>query len=255
MGDLWKADPRLVRRIEAPSGREYTVRLDGLAHGLAKEAESFLATLPSDDAAAAWLRDELRVATNALRLGVTFAFSEEGFAALTFCRVVVESAIRFSWLVADGPLEDQVRTRLGRLEKRDLQLLVDASKAVGELSVVGPLVENEDELRKHLKAIRQTAAPEPRTMAKEAGWPWLYAVHRLCSVGVHPGLGARARMWEAIETEGLVQLLHWSYSGAVSAASGVALALFGSDPALIKMNAMVFAHAGESPPGEAGASV
>jgi hypothetical protein len=31
--------------------------------------------------------------------------------------------------------------------------------------------------------------------------------------------------------------------------------LFDSDPAPIKMNAMVFANAGESPPGEADASV
>jgi hypothetical protein len=67
MEDLWQADPRLVRTIEAPSSRQYTVSLDGLAHGLAQEAEWFLSTLPLDDAAAEWLRDELRVATKALR--------------------------------------------------------------------------------------------------------------------------------------------------------------------------------------------
>jgi len=43
--------------------------------------------------------------------------------------------------------------------------------------------------------------------------------------------------------------------GAVSTGSGDALVLFDSDPAPIKMNAMVFANAGESPPGEADASV
>ncbi len=163
---------------------------------------------------------------------------------------MVESAIRLSWLVAEGPVEDQVRTRLGRLEKRDLQQLLDASKAVAELSVMGPLVENADELRKDLRAIRESAAPEPRTMAKEAGWAWLYALHRICSVGIHPGLGARARLWEAVETEDLVRLLYWSFSGAVSAAAGVALALFGSDPTLIKTNAMVFANAGAPPSSE-----
>jgi hypothetical protein len=249
MDDLWQADPRLVRTVEAPSGKEYTLRLDGLAHGLAKEAESFLATLPENDPVAAWLRDELRVATNALRLGITMAFLHEGFGALGFCRVVVESAIRLSWIVADGPVEDQVRARLGRLEKGDLQQLLDASKAVAKISVIGPLVENEGELRKQLKAIRDAAAPDPRTMAREAEWEWLYALHRLCSVGIHPGLGTRARMWEAVETDGLVQLLHWSFSGAVAASAGVALAVFDSDPILIKLNAMVFANSGASPAG------
>lgn len=255
MGDLWSADPRLVRTVEAPSGRKYTIRLDGLAHSLAREAESFLATLPSGDAAAAWLTDEVRVATESLRRGITFAFLEEGFGALGFCRVVVESAIRLSWLLADGPLEDQVRIRLGRLEKHDLGQLLAASKAVAELSVIGPLVENEEELRKHLEAIKQPPAPDTRTMAKEAGWAWLYALHRLCSVGIHPGLGARARLWEAVEADGLAQLLHWSYSGAVSATGGVGLALFGSDPDQIKMNVMVFAASGEAPPDEADMSI
>lgn len=250
MTDLWPADPRLIRTVDAPSGRSYTIRLDGLAHTLATEAESFLATLPAGDAAAAWLTDEVRVATHALRLGITFAFLEEGFGALGFCRVVVESAIRLSWLMTDGPLEDHVRTRLGRLEKRDIGQLLAASKAVAELSVTGPLVENEDELRRHLQAIKQTPAPETRTMAKDGGWAWLYALHRLCSVGIHPGLGARARLWEAVETEGLVQLLHWSYAGTVSASGGVGLALFGSDANRIKMNAMVFAASGEAPPDE-----
>ncbi len=65
--------------------RVTALRPDVLAQGLAKEAESFLATLPPNDAAAVWLRDELGVAINALRLGITFAFSEEGFGALGFC--------------------------------------------------------------------------------------------------------------------------------------------------------------------------
>lgn len=69
-GGSLAADPRLVRTIEAPSSRQCTVRLDGLAHGLAQEAEWFLSTLPLDDAAAEWLRDELRVATKALRRSV-----------------------------------------------------------------------------------------------------------------------------------------------------------------------------------------
>lgn len=248
MDDLWQPDPRLVRTIKAPSGSTYTLRLDGVAHGLAKEVESLLATLPTDDAAASWLRDELRVAINALRLGITFAHADERYAALGFCRLVIESAIRFAWLVAEGPVENQVRTRLGRLEKRDLQQLLDASKAIDDLTQLGPLVENGDELREHLGDLREPAAPDPRTMAREAEWEWLYALHRLCSAALHPGLGARAQMWDAVRTDGLVQILHWAFSGAASAANGLAVALFDSEPTLLKTNALVFANAGLPPP-------
>lgn len=236
----------MAETLVLPSGREVKVRRDALERTLVAEAESLLASFPADHPVSTFLQDELRVATDAVRVGTRSALGGDPSAAFVFLRVIVEAAIRMSWLAADGPDEEKTRIRITRLEKLDLAQLLSASASIADVTRTEPLVTNAEELERIRQQIGHPAAPSSmREMAKEAEWEWLYGIHRLCSVALHPGIGARGRIAEAYEPEELRRLLRWSFSGAVCATAGVALGIFRSiDESLLSLNARVFANLG-----------
>lgn len=211
---------------------------------LADEAAEMLATFPKDDATASYLHDELVVAMDALRLGITSALTDEPFVAMVCVRVIVEAAIRMSWLLAEGPNEPAIRVRLARLEKHDLEQAISASEKMDEVASWGPIVENQEELRSYLGELGGKSAPDVRQMAKEAGWEWLYALHRLCSVAIHPGLGSRARIAYLMELKELELPLLLAFSGATVSIGAIARALFGIDASAYGKNAIVLANKG-----------
>jgi len=150
-----------------PSGKRVTVRRDATAVMLATEAAEMLETFPDDDPTASYLRDELMVAVDALRLGISSALAEEPFAAMVYIRVIVETAIRMSWLLTEGTDENAIRTQLARLEKHDLEQIVTASEKMDQVAHWGAILENDEELRALLSKLSGASAPDVRTMAKE----------------------------------------------------------------------------------------
>jgi len=220
-----------------------------VSDGLATEAETFLAGLPPEDAEARFLREEFRVAIDALRLGVTLTRTGERWAAFILARVVVETAIRLAWVstTTTGGLPDPglpdpefVRKRLGRIVKRDFQQLLAASDVAEQTLSLEPIVGDPDKLRAKLGVIEGAAAPDLRTMAGATPLEGIYFIHRLCSAATHPGFGTRARIAEVYPAEEVVLLLEWSFSAAAIALLRVADVLFNADPQQLKTNLEFF---------------
>ncbi len=243
MVDAWPADPRLVKASPNASGLE-TVRLDAIALLLAGEVRNLIDELPQDDAAAGFVVTELEASLNALRLGITNAFTEELFAALAFCRVLVESAIRLVWLLSRGSDERNVRISMGRLEKRDIQQLLSASRSINESSSFGHIVQSPESIAQYLDSLDHPAAPELRQMADQAGWGWLYGIHRFCSTMLHPGLGVRSRISEIVAPHTYAVLLYLAFSLSADSGGQVGRALFPQAGIQLPRNAFVLERRG-----------
>ena len=226
MSPAWEPDLRLVEEVVGPSHRKYTVRKDGPAAGLAEEAWTFLNAFPAPDPAIDYVRRELLLCTEALRLGITAAHVKDNLAAVVLGRVLVESAIRLSWIMGEGSADaDAVSRRLKRLEKLDVRALLDASTVAAQHGL-GHLVDDPEQLRAALDANPEEAAPYPlKKMAREAGWEWLYGLHRYCSALIHPGLYSTSGVVNAAPLADLMLLLQWPFSAVVTTSAGIAKAL------------------------------
>jgi hypothetical protein len=243
MADAWPVDPRLVRASRRASGRDAIPR-DAIALLLAGEVKNLIDGLPQEDPAAGFVVAELEAALDALRFGITNAFIEERFAALTFCRVLVESAIRLVWLVSHGSDERRVRISMGRLEKRDIQQLLAASRSINESSSFGHIVQSPESIVRYLDSLDHPAAPEVRQMADQAGWEWLYGIHRFCSTMLHPGLGVRSRISEIVPPETYAVLLYLAFSLSADSGGQVGRALFPQVGIQLPRNALVLERRG-----------
>lgn len=247
MSGGWEPDPKMIEEVVGPSGTQYTIRRDVFALMLAEEADAALQGLPDGHPIANYLRDEISISADALRFGTTSALAEEPFAALVFARFGVETAIRISWVMGAGAEDEKVRTRLRRLEKLELRQLLSASDAISQVSDLGPLVANASELEQIVESISEPEAPRfLRTMAAEADWEWLYAIHRFCSSALHPGVAARGRIAESLQAKELTQILYYSFSGTVMAVGGLAAAVFPAfDVTKLRLNGRTFSHGGD----------
>ncbi len=110
----------------------------------------------------------------------------------------------------------------------------------------GQIITNADELTAHLASLQGAGAPASmRDMAKQAGWEWLYALYRFCSVAIHPGIGSRARLAYRVESETVELVLHWPLSAAAASVGGIAVDLFPDiDASLYRWNATVLVNRG-----------
>lgn len=244
MEEAWRPDPRLVRTVSDASGRSITVRLDSVALQIAGEVKDLIERLPEDEPWARFVAGELEVAIAALRLGITNAFTEERFAALIFGRMLVESAIRLSWLLSQGSDEGSVRVCAGRLEKRDLQQLLAASRSIDTSSAFGHILEDPEAIARYVDSIDAPGAPELRQMAEEAGWEWLYGIHRFCSAMLHPGIGSRSHIADIVEPNTYAVLLYLAFSGAAVSGGRAVRSLFPQIDAKLPVNEFVLERRG-----------
>lgn len=250
MDEAWRSDPRLIRAVPDAAGRSITVRLDGVALRIAGEAKDLLERLPKDEPWARFITGEIEIAIAALRLGITNAYTEERFAALMFGRVLVESAIRLSWLLSQGSDEAHVRVCAGRLEKRDLQQLLAASRSIDTSSAFGHIVEDPEAIARYVDSFDAPSAPALRQMAGEAGWAWLYGIHRFCSAMLHPGLGSRSHIAEIVDPDTYAVLLYLAFSAAAVSGARAVSSLFPDIDANLAVNEFVLERRGIIEPGE-----
>jgi hypothetical protein len=184
----------------------------------------------------------MRVAIDALRVGVDFAGTENRWGAWVFGRIVVETALRLSWLTAmkdkERPTSEFVRQRIRRIEKRDWQFLLAFSEIQNEL-LSSPIFDDEDQVRAEIESIG-SAAPDVRTMAEETGLGGVYLLHRLCSAASHPGIGTRGRFADVYPADEVLLLLQWSFAAVVVGLLGVMNVLFEIDPSLARRSARFF---------------
>lgn len=223
MGD-WPLPERLLRTIRLPSsGQEVTVRMDGSEYTLASEAEAFVRALP-DHPVADYLAREARSMTEAFRRGTHAAIEADTLGSLVFGRLVIETAIRMLWLAAQVDDIDSTRSRLGRLEKRDLSEILRASDAIHKLTGIEPLVANAEELRSSMDTTAK-AAPNLRQMAEDSGPVGLYAFYRFLSTSTHPGIGSRTDIARHIGGDEMRVFMRFAYSASVTAIAAVCGAL------------------------------
>lgn len=236
---------RSRRGPETPRARSFcdtTAHIDRVGQVLTGEAEALVARLPPDEEAARYLRDEMRVAIDALKVGVDFARTDDRWGAWVFGRVVVETAIRLSWLTAmkqgERPTPEFVRQRIRRIEKRDWQFLLAFSEIQNEL-LSSFIFEDEDQVRAEIESIG-SAAPDLRTMAEETGLGGVYLLHRLCSAAAHPGIGTRGWIADVYPADDVLLMLRWSFAAAVVGLLGVMDIVFEIDPSLARRSARFF---------------
>jgi hypothetical protein len=231
---VWQLPNDLVRDLvvaaELSAEQESAIRRDGIDMAMADEAASFLASLPAKDPWARYLREEGKSVSEAFRRGIEAGLVRDALPSVVFGRLVLETAIRMVWVGDQPGNADATRTRLGRLEKRDLAQLIRASDTIAVMSTAAPLLTNADRLKSELDSIAEKAAPEPREMASEAGIEPMYAVYRYFATATHPGIAARAGVPELMDVEETMQILRFAYALAEGAIWAISDTLFGPLP-------------------------
>lgn len=216
-------DPRLVQEVMLPSGVVARIQLDVIARALAKEGNALIAVCPSDDAECQYVAGEMKLGVSAVRRGAAALHTDDSLTAWMYARLLCEIAVRMTWLFAGGPSAEAARSRLRRMEKRDVASLLSADKVLR--SQGRPMIENRREIEESQTALDVPPAPDMVRMAKEGGWEWLYAIYRLASTYIHAGVIGNARLHEAYPSHETLALIHWTFGGAAVAAAGMVSAL------------------------------
>lgn len=211
-------DPRLVQAVKLPSGRWAQVQLDAVARELAKEGDALVAVCRRGDPEVQYIASELKLGIAAVRRGAAAVHTDDALTAWMYARLLCEIAIRMAWLVAGPPGDQAARTRLRRMQKRDVANLLGADSVLRQQKQ--PLIVNRREIEDSQKALEVSPAPGMLELAKEGGWEWLYAIYRLASTHIHAGVIGNARLHEASPQHETLALIHWTFGAAAIGAAG-----------------------------------
>jgi hypothetical protein len=177
----------------------------GELENIADSAEAFVA----EHAAGASifvseLLHELNVASAGARRVGRAVDEDDNLGALVYLRIVVECTIRLRWVAGDGPepVLATLRERIERQRARDLSRI----RAALKFATDSPARRRAIALVT-LEQATVRARPAPATVEQLATTDEardLYALHRLCSAMIHPGVGIRRLdVMQTAETVGL----------------------------------------------------
>jgi len=199
------------------------VQLDVIARELAREGDALVAVCPGGDPELQYVASELKLGIAAVRRGAAAVHTEDALTAWMYARLLCEIAIRMAWLMAGAPGGQAARTRLHRMQKRDVANLLGADSVLRQQEQ--PLIVNRREIEDSQAALEVPPAPGMLELAKEGGWEWLYAIYRLASTHIHAGVIGNARLHEANPPYESLALIHWTFGAAAVGAAGTVGAL------------------------------
>jgi hypothetical protein len=87
-------------------------------------------------------------------------------------------------------------------------------------------------------------------MAEQAGWGWLYGIHRFCSTMLHPGIGVRSRIADVVGQETYAVLLRLAFSLAGTSYGQVIQGLFPTIEPNLSISTFVLERRGIVQPGD-----
>ena len=157
-------------------------------HELAAEGETLIEAYTPEEADVGYVLRELELFVPAFRGGASAIERGDKLAAWMYLRVVCESGIRLGWVAEGWDEAEKIRARLVRLSMVDLAQMLRADDVLR--SVMGGRGFLTRAQRSALAGIKTFAAPAPslEKMATKIGRRGVYAVHRLASAAMHPGL-------------------------------------------------------------------
>jgi hypothetical protein len=190
---------------------------------LAAEGDALLEAYVDEESSTGYVLRELELLIPSVRNGQAAAARGAAIPAWLYLRVVCESAVRLAWVAQGSDDADAIRERLARVATSDLGQMLDADSVVRSVMGGKGFVSGRRELNDLRKSFKP--APSLQTMASETGLQGAYAVARLASAAIHPGLTAGTSNFLEVSLSGFREGFAPALAVALVSAAGILAAL------------------------------